>query len=151
MAADVASGVNLLVPVLLSCLGRGPSGVFLFLGFLGGLVFDQGLSDLAARLSLSRAVPYFSSLAGHLLASAGWLCSTLPFPKQLAQRKSCGQNPSADVSMVSPNSWASRHFWQSAGSLCWWFFSSWGPLHILQHWSSLHLCVGWSSRQQFLH
>ena len=46
------------------------------LGVLGlvffGLTLIHGFEFFWARRSFSRAVPYFSILAGHLLASAGW-------------------------------------------------------------------------------
>ena len=51
------------------------------LGFLG-LALIHGLSDCMARRSFSWTVPYFCSLAGHLLASARWLCSTLVLERQ---------------------------------------------------------------------
>ena len=115
------------------------------------LTLSQGLLAFRALHSFSRAVPYFASLIWHLLASAGWLWSSMLLARQLRHLSSCGQCPSAAVSIVSPYSWAMQHFWQLAGGICWWSFSSCCALQSQQHWVSLHRRVVWSSLQQFLH
>ena len=74
-----------------------------------GLVLIQGLSDFCALRSFSRAVPYFSNLVGHRLASAGWFRSALLFPRQLTHLMSCGHWPSFVVSIESPDSKAIEH------------------------------------------
>lgn len=68
--------------------GEGLVGVEI--GLRDGLVLvffvfalSHGFSVLDALRSSSRAVPYFASLAGHLLESAGWSWSTLGFAMQL--------------------------------------------------------------------
>ena len=84
------------------CWGRCEGGIWGFqaveafgFGFLV-LTLIQGLLEWVAQRSSSRAVPYLRSLAGHLLASAGWSCSTLGLPRQLMQRMSWG----AEVGVV---------------------------------------------------
>ena len=121
-----ARGSNLLLEGGL-VVGVGRLLVSLDLAFLD-FTFIQGFEDFWALRSLSLAVPYFSSLTGHLLASAGWLLSTWLFAVQLMHLRSCGQWPSAEVSIVSPYSFAVMHLWQLAGSVGWCSFSSWWPL-----------------------
>ena len=99
----------------------------------------------------SHAVPYFKSLAGHLLASAGWSCSTLGFPMQLVQRMSWGQKVGSSVAMESPASAELMHLGQLFGLDLLWSSVSWGSLQSQQHLGSVHLWEGWSSFQQFLH
>lgn len=131
------------------------SGVMVGMGTLclGFFPFTliHGLSVFWARRSFSWAVPYFSNLAGHLLASSGWSCGALLLPRQLRHLVSCGHRPSSMVSIVSPASRAVVHLLQVIGSAALWSFSSWSPLHNLQCCVSLHWCVGWSSLQQFRH
>jgi hypothetical protein len=99
------------------------------LGILGlaflGLTLIQGFELFWDRRSFSRAVPYFSILAGHLLASDGCPQSALLFEVQFTHLRSCGHCPSAVVSIVSPYSRAIMHFWQLLGSGWGWSFSSW--------------------------
>ena len=60
-------------------------------------------------------MPYFLSLAGHLLASAVWSCSTLGLSRQLMQRKSCGQKLGSSVAIESPASAELMHLGHSFG------------------------------------
>jgi hypothetical protein len=139
---------------LLEGVGRMDGGEIFGLGFrLGflGFALTQGLSEFWALRSFSRAVPYFSSLAGHLLESAGWLCSTESFPRQLTHLMLWGHRPSSVVSIDSPISLAREHLWQDNGSECGWDSSSCGPLQILQRWGSLQAGVLWPSFQQLRH
>ena len=115
------------------------------------LTLSQGLSAFRALHSFSWAVLYFASLIWHLLVSAGWLWSSMLLARQLRHLSSCGQCPSAAMSIVLLYSWATQHFWQLAGGICWWSFSSCCVLQSWQCWVSLHSHVVWSSLQQFLH
>ena len=115
------------------------------------LTLSHRLSTFWARCSFLRAVPYFASLAWHCLASARWLCSSMLLARQLRHLRSCGHCPLAVVSIELPYSWATWHFWQLVGGVCWWSFSSCWALHRRQHWASLNCQVVWLSHQQFLH
>ena len=130
--------------------GRDCSTVPFGLFFLG-LAFIQGLDDFWARRSFSLAVPYFSNLAGHLLASAGWLLSVWLFAMQLVHLMSWGQRPPSVVSIVSPYSRARAHLWQFVGLVSGWSFSSCWSLHRQQRCTSVHLWDVWFRLQQFLH
>ena len=120
------------------------------LDFLG-LTLVHGSAVFGARRSFSRAVPYFSIRTGHLLASAGWLWSSLPIAMQLMHLVSWGHWPSAVVSIESPFSLDIVHLWQFVGSGCTCSFSSWCPLQIRHLCVSLHWWVVWSSLQHVLH
>jgi hypothetical protein len=85
--------------------------VVLGLAFLF-FALSQGFSDFRARHSFSHAVPYFSSLDGHLRASAGWSCFLSLSPKQFKHLMSCGHWPLLAVSIESPISIARQHFVQ---------------------------------------
>lgn len=119
VGAGVPRMSNLLAEEVLVWEVVGGLTVFAFcLGFLG-LAVVHGLFVFWDRRSFSLAVPYISSLAGHLLASAGWFCSTLLFPRQFMHLMSWGQWPSVVVSMESPNSWAWEHLWHLDGLVYW--------------------------------
>ena len=87
---------------------------------------------------------------GHLLASAGWLLSTWLFAVQFMHLRLCGQWPSAEVSIVSPYSFAVLHLWQLAGLVGWCSFLLWWPLQMQQHCVSVRLfeVQSWTSWTQ---
>lgn len=89
-----------------------------------GFALIHGMSDFWARCSFSLAVPYFSTLIGHLLASMRWLWSGMLFEIQFRDLRLWGHWPSSIVSIESPNSWAVMLFWQLVGSAFWCSFSS---------------------------
>jgi hypothetical protein len=105
-------------------------------GFLGwGGDFTHKLLFLVALRSFSRAVPYLASLVGHLLASAGLLCSVLVFFTQFAHQMLCRHGPFPPDIVSSPFRLAAIQSVEF-GSVC--SDSEWGPPHI-QHFSwSLH-------------
>jgi len=91
-------------------------GVLGLCGFLPVTIF-HGLSDLRAFHSLNRAVLYFSSQTGHLLASAGWSFSVMWVAmEQLTQCRLCVH---CFLSMAMPLLTSSAmHFWQSGLLVC---------------------------------
>ena len=125
---------------------------FFFLGaaFLV-LALIHGLSVCILCLSLSLAVLYLSSLAGHLCESAGWSWSFLGSMQQLAHFNPCGHAPSAVVSIWLLFSWASEHLWHPAELGLWCSVSVWGPLHRQHVSSPLHQSVMWPRLQHLWH
>ena len=86
-----------------------------------------------------------------ILASAGWSCSTLGLPKQLAQRISWGQKLGSSVAIELPASAELMHLGQLCGFNLVCSSSSWGSLQRRHCLGSVHLWVRWPRLQHLLH